>query len=86
MFDDDMKNDAIDAQIQQGIGRLRGNTLQGMAQLPAVGPAGGDNDADDAITAQMIAEDEAEQAKKAQSSGGGLGGMASSVMGMFGGG
>lgn len=84
MFNDDLKNDAIDAQIQQGIGRLRGDTLQGMAHPPGVPPIGADGDADDSITAQMIAEDEAAEAAK-KDKGGGMGGIMDMV-GSFAGG
>jgi hypothetical protein len=86
MNDDDLKNDAIDAQIQAAIGQARGNTLQGMTQAPGVPPMGtSDNDADDMTVQSMQAEDDAEEAKKKQG-GGGLGGLVSGVASMFGGG
>ena len=85
MFNDDLKNDAIDAQIQQGIGRLRGDTLNGMVHhAEGSGEMEGDHDADDSITKQMIAEDEAAEAAK-KNKGGGMGGIMDMV-GSFAGG
>lgn len=78
MNDDDLMNDAIDAQIQQAIGRSRASTLHGMAQAPGVPQQGlNDNDGDEGTLA-MMAEDDDEDDKK---QGGGLGGIVGSIMG-----
>lgn len=78
MNNDDLLNDAIDAQIQSVIDRSRGNTLRGMMQAPGVGQP--EDDLADEGTLAMIAEDEEEQAKKAQG-GGGIAGALGGILG-----